>query len=120
MLVGKQHNIGVSPSGKATDSDSVMRRFESFYPSHEKAPLSVGQRSFFDLRQHRTIHAQALKRDLAGNLFPCIIFRHTSQKCSLIHRVLAPLFVVSDEKSDCAISHLELCGIALSVLLLGT
>ena len=23
---------GVSPSGKATDSDSVMRRFESFYP----------------------------------------------------------------------------------------
>ena len=26
-------NIGVSPSGKATDSDSVMRRFESCYPS---------------------------------------------------------------------------------------
>ena len=25
--------IGVSPSGKATDSDSVMRRFESCYPS---------------------------------------------------------------------------------------
>ena len=24
--------IGVSPSGKATDSDSVMRRFESYYP----------------------------------------------------------------------------------------
>ena len=25
---------GVSPSGKATDSDSVIRRFESSYPSH--------------------------------------------------------------------------------------
>ena len=25
--------IGVSPSGKATDSDSVIRRFKSFYPS---------------------------------------------------------------------------------------
>ncbi len=24
--------IGVSPSGKATDSDSVIQRFESFYP----------------------------------------------------------------------------------------
>lgn len=27
---------GVSPSGKATDSDSVIRRFESYYPSHSK------------------------------------------------------------------------------------
>ena len=26
-------SIGVSPSGKATDSDSVIRRFESCYPS---------------------------------------------------------------------------------------
>ena len=26
-------SVGVSPSGKATDSDSVMRRFESCYPS---------------------------------------------------------------------------------------
>ena len=25
--------IGLSPSGKATDSDSVIRRFESCYPS---------------------------------------------------------------------------------------
>ena len=28
-----QMNIGVSPSGKATGSDPVMRRFESYYPS---------------------------------------------------------------------------------------
>ena len=27
-------NIGVSPSGKATDSDSVIRWFKSSYPSH--------------------------------------------------------------------------------------
>ncbi len=27
-------DAGVSPSGKATDSDSVIRRFESCYPSH--------------------------------------------------------------------------------------
>ena len=26
-------DVGVSPSGKATDSDSVIRRFESYYPS---------------------------------------------------------------------------------------
>ena len=30
-----EQNIGVSPSGKAADSDSVTRRFESFYPSHD-------------------------------------------------------------------------------------
>ena len=30
----RQKNIGVSPSGKATDSDSVIRWFESSYPSH--------------------------------------------------------------------------------------
>ena len=29
-------NIGASPSGKATDSDSVIRVFESLRPSHEK------------------------------------------------------------------------------------
>ena len=29
----RQLNIGVSPSGKATDSDSVIRWFESSYPS---------------------------------------------------------------------------------------
>ena len=29
----KRYDVGVSPSGKATDSDSVIRRFESCYPS---------------------------------------------------------------------------------------
>ena len=31
----KYKNIGVSPSGKASDSDSDMRRFESYYPSQK-------------------------------------------------------------------------------------
>ena len=29
-------DVGVSPSGKAMDSDSIMRRFESCYPSQQK------------------------------------------------------------------------------------
>ena len=29
-------NIGVSPSGKATDSDSVIREFKSLHPSQTK------------------------------------------------------------------------------------
>ncbi len=40
----RYHN-GVSPSGKATDSDSVIRRFESCYPSFE----SPKRLSFFML-----------------------------------------------------------------------
>ena len=28
------YDAGVSPSGKAMDSDSIMRRFESYYPRH--------------------------------------------------------------------------------------
>ena len=31
----ERRNNGVSPSGKATDSDSVIRAFESLYPSHQ-------------------------------------------------------------------------------------
>ena len=31
---GQKMNKGVSPSGKAMDSDSIMRRFESCYPRH--------------------------------------------------------------------------------------
>ena len=39
-------NIGVSPSGKATDSDSVMRRFESCYPSQEFCECRMKVRHF--------------------------------------------------------------------------
>ena len=39
------HDVGVSPSGKATDSDSVMRRFESFYPSQFQSAFLIRQGS---------------------------------------------------------------------------
>ena len=37
----KRLHIGDSPSGKATDSDSVIRVFESLIPSHKKAHQAV-------------------------------------------------------------------------------
>jgi hypothetical protein len=37
---------GDSPSGKATDFDSVMRRFESFIPSHEPLAQLVEHLTF--------------------------------------------------------------------------
>ena len=43
-LVSRFFN-GVSPSGKATDSDSVIRRFKSCYPSFYR--LSVSDSLFF-------------------------------------------------------------------------
>ena len=36
---GQKMNKGVSPSGKAMDSDSIMRRFESCYPSQTKGEV---------------------------------------------------------------------------------
>ena len=39
-------NIGVSPSGKATDSDSVIRWFESSYPSHRRGKASFERKQF--------------------------------------------------------------------------
>ena len=40
--------VGVSPNGKATDSDSVISRFESLYPSFEldRAPAICMSRSW--------------------------------------------------------------------------
>ncbi len=34
FVYNEQDFVGVSPSGKASDSESDMRRFESYYPSH--------------------------------------------------------------------------------------
>ena len=39
------YDVGVSPSGKATDSDSVMRRFESCYPSQSNTAFLINQGS---------------------------------------------------------------------------
>ena len=41
---------GVSPSGKATDSDSVIRRFESYYPSQKNRQVSTC-RFFYPIRR---------------------------------------------------------------------
>ena len=41
------YNIGVSPSGKATDFDSVTRRFESCHPSQIRPASSVGRAPAF-------------------------------------------------------------------------
>ena len=41
--------VGVSPSGKATDSDSVMRRFESCYPSQKQR--GVGEMILSDIER---------------------------------------------------------------------
>ena len=41
-----QGAIGVSPSGKATDSDSVIRRFESYYPCHDPLAQLVEHLTF--------------------------------------------------------------------------
>ena len=46
----RYHN-GVSPSGKATDSDSVIRRFESCYPSSERVFRTL---SFFAFKKKLT------------------------------------------------------------------
>ena len=48
LFVDYLKNVGVSPSGKATDSDSVIRRFKSCYPSfEEKGAMELIHCSFF-------------------------------------------------------------------------
>ena len=47
------HIIGVSPSGKATDSDSVSRRFESCYPSQTNGARKF--RASFNKSQSNTV-----------------------------------------------------------------
>ena len=59
-------HIGASPSGKATDSDSVIRVFESLRPSHEK-DIPSGM-SFFVLATKRK-NARGIGCDAA-------LFRH--------------------------------------------
>ena len=56
-------NVGVSPSGKAMDSDSIMRRFESCYPSQ----LKIGY-CFSVLYIWR--HSQVVRQRSAKPLFP--------------------------------------------------
>ena len=46
MLAHRIRIIGVSPSGKATDSDSVIRGFESLHPSQSKSKPPNGGFNF--------------------------------------------------------------------------
>ena len=41
-----KYTVGVSPSGKATDSDSVMREFKSLHPSHHPLAQMVEHLTF--------------------------------------------------------------------------
>ena len=63
------YDIGVSPSGKATDSDSVIRRFESCYPSQQ-----IRQSDCIALpnsSKHEVWwHSQVVRRRSAKPLFP--------------------------------------------------
>ena len=61
------------------------------------------------------IKATPHKERLRPEARTCLhLFRHTSQKSSRIHKVFAAAFVLSDEKSDGAIPHFSLCGVALN------
>jgi hypothetical protein len=62
---------------------------------------------FFLVGQHRTTYDLRLKTPAAA------CFHHISQNYSGIHKVFPGLFVSSDEESDGASGHLQLCGVAL-------
>ncbi len=46
LQINNNHDLGESPSGKATDFDSVMRRFDPFLPSHEPLAQLVEHLTF--------------------------------------------------------------------------
>jgi hypothetical protein len=70
-----------------------------------KAPPCVKQGgAFVLLRQHRT---------KIGDTSCGLFFRHIAQKSSLIHKVLARIFVLSDEKLSTQSDHRLLYGTAL-------
>ena len=64
-ISGAKSNIGVSPSGKATDSDSVIRWFKSSHPSHRRGKASFERKqfliAFFSFYAYRSSFAQILQ-----------------------------------------------------------
>ena len=58
-------DIGVSPSGKATDSDSVIREFKSLHPSQEGIIRTMKQihGSYYFLRKNISALSFAESRD---------------------------------------------------------
>ena len=59
----------MSPSGKATDSDSVIREFKSLHPSHVAAKRIMHEVTF------RNLFALTLAAPLSRKLLPCKTFR---------------------------------------------
>ena len=49
----KSQNIGMSPSGKALDFDSIIRQFKSGHPSQKKAPAQAS--AFFSYIRLRRV-----------------------------------------------------------------
>ena len=66
---------GVSPSGKATDSDSVIRAFESLYPSQEGIIRTMKEihGSYYFLRRNISALSSAESRDFKGILSETVI-----------------------------------------------
>ena len=75
-------DVGVSPSGKATDSDSVMRRFESCYPSQ--------------LWRHSQVVRQRSAKPLFPGSNPGVASNMVGIVKWLRQRVVAPLCVGSN------------------------
>ena len=74
-------NVGVSPSGKAMDSDSIMRRFESFYPSQ-----SYNQDS---LLGYKWRHSQVVRQRSAKPLFPSSNLGVASRAVEVVQRLFS-------------------------------
>ena len=71
IVLRTEYAVGVSPSGKAMDSDSIIRRFESCHPCHFVYRISnAGLFSFF---AHPCQHL-AVRNILTGFPF-CVIRR---------------------------------------------
>ena len=71
--------VGVSPSGKAMDSDSIIRRFESFYPSQSwRHSQVVRQRSAKPLFPSSNLGVASKRETLRSSTFDLRVFIYAS------------------------------------------
>ena len=71
--------VGVSPSGKATDSDSVSRRFESCYPSQKERGAEVPRPVY---ASYIWRHSQVVRQRSAKPLCPSSNLGVASKLCN--------------------------------------
>ena len=80
-ILSKRNDVGVSPSGKATDSDSVMRRFESCYPSQSgdiaRVKGSGLQNLYSPVQIWVSFHTKTHRKNVDKSTFFCHIRRKT-------------------------------------------